>query len=117
LPQVGFSWMNLRTRASTSALRGRPAASIGFGVDPFLGDEDAEPTEQGVRSDDCGDLAESAAANDLGLASESNSLRISEALGRTAQLFAQDAVLLLEEFDHCLLLPVYPATKSDQQKL
>jgi len=80
-------------------VHGRSTDWIGPGKGPLFGDEGTEPTEQGVWSDQSGDLAKAPSADEVGFASKPDSLGIGKAPGFAAQLFEENTIFLLEEFD------------------
>jgi len=71
------------------------------------------PSEKSIRGDQGLYFEEPLSANLLGLQRESSTLLISEAESLPARLLSQDAVFLLEIFDHVLLVAIDP-TSEDQ---
>jgi hypothetical protein len=98
-------------------IHGRSTDWIGPGKGPLFGDEGTEPTEQGVWSDQSGDLAKAPSADELGFASNPDSLGIGKAPGFAAQLFKENTILPLEEFDDRLLVSVHPAGDGNKEEL
>jgi hypothetical protein len=98
-------------------IHGRSTDWIGPGKGPLFGDEGTEPTEQGIWSDQSGDLAKAPSADELGFASKPDSLGVGKATGFAAQLFEENAILFLEEFDDRLPVSVHPAGDGNQEEL
>jgi len=92
------------------------ADRIGFGEDPFFGDEGSEPAKQSVGCDQCCELSKAPPANKLGSTSKPNSLGVSEALGFAAELFKKNAIFFLEVFNDGLLVSVHPTGYAPEQK-
>ena len=88
-------------------------------IGPFRGDESTVPRQDGVRSHDCGDLAESLPAKGLPLGSQSATLIVSEAQASSTrfELFFQNSILFDQVGDHARLLAANPAGKRGQEKL
>jgi hypothetical protein len=82
---------------------------ISRGKGPLFGDQDTEPTEQGVWSDQSGGLAEPPSAEKLGFASQPDSLGVAKAPGFAAELFQENTIFFLEKFDDRLLVSIHPA--------
>jgi hypothetical protein len=91
----------------------RSAEGICSGKGPLPGDQNPKPTEQGVGSDDRGNLPKAAPPDDLGFASQPEALSVGETPGFAAELFEENPILLLEEVDRCLLVSVHPASDGD----
>src|SRR6267142_3263250 len=70
-------------------MHGRSTDGIGLGKGPLFGDQDTEPTQQRVGSDQSGDLPKALSADELGSASKPDSLRVGKASGFAAQLFEE----------------------------
>ena len=98
-------------------IHGRSTDWVGPGKGPLFGDEGTEPTEQGVWSDQSGDLAKAPSSDELGFASKPDSLGIGKAPGFAAQLFEEHTILLLEKFDHRLLVLIHPAGHGNKEEL
>ena len=98
-------------------IHGRSTDWIGPGKGPLFGDEGTEPTEQSVWSDQSGNLAKAPSADELGFASKPDLLGVGKAPGFTAQLFEENAIFLLEKFDHRLLLLIHPAGDGNKEEL
>ncbi len=62
-------------------------------------------------------MAKAPSAEELGFASRPDSLGVGKSLGFAAQLFEENAIFLLEEFDDRLLLSVHPAGDGNKQEL
>lgn len=73
----------------------RSADEIGFGEGPLSGDQNPKPTQQGVGSDNCGNLPKAAPPDDLGFPSQAQALSVSETPGFAAELFEENPILLL----------------------
>jgi hypothetical protein len=115
LPQVGFSWSSLTTSFSSSAsTRGRPAGLVLAKVH-FLATKTRN--QRGIWSDECGQSLKAAPADELGFASQPDSLGVGEALGFATELFQENAILFLEVFDNSLLVSPHPAGDRDQEEL
>ena len=98
-------------------LHGRSTHRISPGKGPLFGDQDTEPTEQGIWSDEGGQFPKAAPADALGFARQPDSLGVGEALGFATELFQENAILFLEVFDDRLLVSAHPAGDSDQEEL
>ena len=98
-------------------IHGRSTDWIGPGKGPLFGDQGTEPTEQSVWSDQSGDLAKTPSADELGFASNPDSLSVGKAPGFAAQLFEEHTILLLEKFDHRLLVLIHPAGDGNKEEL
>jgi hypothetical protein len=75
----------------------------------LLGDELAVPAQDGVGRHQSGELFQRTSADEAALRGEPPALRVGEAQAPTAELLAQDAVLLLEVRDDLGLVAVHPA--------
>jgi hypothetical protein len=53
----------------------------------------------------------------FGLDRESTTLRIRESQSLPAELFAEGSILLLQVFNHVLLVAIYPSGEEQHQKL
>jgi len=62
-------------------------------------------------------LAKAPSAEELGFASKPESLGVGKAPGFAAQLFEENAIFLLEEFDDRLLVSVHPAGDGNKEEL
>ena len=80
-------------------------------------DQPPVPSKQSVRRHEGADLEEPFSTDCLCLGSESTALRIGESQSLSAQLLVQRSILLLEIFDHILLVQVHPAGEDQYQKL
>ena len=98
-------------------IHGRSTDLVGPGKGPLFGDQATEPTQQSVWSDQSGDLAKAPSTDELGFASKSDSLGVGKAPGFAAQLFEENAIFLLEEFDDRLLVSVHPAGDGNKEEL
>jgi hypothetical protein len=58
-----------------------------------------------------------APADELGFASQPDSLGVGEALGIATELFKENAILSLKVFDDRLLVSAHPAGDRDQEEL
>ena len=110
LDQFDDEFLNFRSHR-------RSTDGIGLGKGPLFGDEDTEPPEQSVWSDQSGDLPKALSADELGSASKPDSLRVGKASGFAAQLFEEHTILLLEKFDHRLLVLIHPAGDGNKEEL
>src|ERR1017187_4910831 len=90
---------------------------VGPGKGPLLGDQDTEPTEQGIWSDQSGQSPKAAPADELGFASQPDSLGVGEALEFATELFQENAILFLEVIDDSLLVSAHPAGDKHQEEL
>jgi hypothetical protein len=83
----------------------------------FLRDQLSIPTKQSVRCHQSPDRESPFSTDLFGLDRESAALSIGESRSLSAELFAQHAVFLLEEFNPLLLVPIDPASKDQHQKM
>jgi hypothetical protein len=74
------------------------------------------PRQQGVRRHDRGDVPQDAAAEGLGSCRQSSALIVGEPQPSGAELFAENAVLLLKMVDGIALLLVQPTGERDQDE-
>ena len=74
------------------------------------------PRQQGVRRHNRGDVPQDAAAEGLGFRCQSSPLRVGESQPSGPELFAEDAVLLLEIVDDVALLLVHPTGERDENE-
>jgi hypothetical protein len=81
---------------------------ISRGKGPLFGHQDTEPTQQGVWSDQSGDLCKPPPAEELGFASQPDSLGVAKARGLAAELFQENSIFFLEKFDDRLLVSIHP---------
>jgi hypothetical protein len=77
----------------------------------------SKPVEQGVGSDERGQLPKAAPADELGFARKPKTLGLREVSGFAAELFEENAIFFLEVFDHGLLVSVHPAGNGDEEEL
>ena len=116
LPQVGFSWSSVITSFSSCAsTRGRPAGLVLAKVH-FLA---TRTLNQQSRVSGVTSLANfpRRPTDELGFASQPDSLGVGEALGFATELFQENAILFLQVFDDRLLVSAHPAGDSDQEEL
>src|ERR1022692_2804845 len=90
---------------------------VGPGRGPLLGDQDTEPTEQGIGSDKGGPSPQAASADELGFARQPDALGVGEALGFATELFQENPVFFLEVYNDSLLVSAHPAGDRDEQEL
>jgi hypothetical protein len=95
----------------------RSADGICSGKGPLPSDQNPKPTEQSVGSDHRGDLPKTAPPDDFRFPSQPEALRLGEAPGFAAELFEENPILLLEVFDHRLLVSVHPTSHGNQKEL
>jgi hypothetical protein len=62
-------------------------------------------------------LAKAPSSDELGFASKPDSLGIGKAPGFAAQLFEENTIFLLEEFDDRLLVSIHPAGDGNKEEL
>ena len=74
------------------------------------------PRQQGVRGHNRGDVPQNAASEGLGVRRQSSALRVGEPQPSEPELFAQDAVLILEVVDDIALLLVHPTGERDEDE-
>ncbi len=91
----------------------KKSAAIG----PLPRDEFAMPGHDRVRRDQRGDLGQRFVAEDLALGSESAALGIRQAESLATELLLQDAVLLSEVLDDCVLMAADPAGEGGHEDL
>ena len=118
--EVGPGWVFLEqcdNEFFQFGIHGRSTDRISPGKGPLFGDQDTEPTEQGIWSDQCGQFPKAAPTDELGFARQPNALGVGEALGFATELFKENAILFLEVFDDRLLVLAHPAGDSDQEEL
>jgi hypothetical protein len=75
------------------------------------------PSEQRIRGHQGLYFKEPSSANLLGLRGEPSTLLIGKPKSLSAELGAQGSVLLLEIFDHVLLVSIDPASEDQHQEL
>jgi len=75
------------------------------------------PSEDGVRRDDPGDLAEHLAAQQLALHGKAPALFVGQARPTATKLLSEDAVLFEQVVDGLLLLAVDPAGEHQQEEV
>jgi len=86
-------------------------------VSPLLGYELPVPTENGVGSDERGDLGKRASADGLASHSQSASLIVGQPESSAAELLLEDAILLAEILNDRILLAADPAREGGDQNL
>jgi len=81
----------------------------------FLGDEQSVPGQQGIRTDETGELVQSRATEAFAFAGQSSSLiRIEPRL--FTQLFFKNVNLLLEIRDDVLLIAAHPTSDRNKEQ-
>ena len=75
------------------------------------------PAQEGVRCHECLQIPQGLSTKRLGLCGQSSSLRIGETEPATAELFPEDAILLLEIVDDVTLLLVHPTSECQDEEL
>jgi len=90
---------------------------IGPGKGPLFGDQDGEPTEQGIESDEGGQFPQAASADEFGFARQPKVLGVGETVGYAIELFQKNAIFLLEPIDHSLFVSAPPAGDRDDEEL
>ena len=96
--------------------RGRSARCPFGGAIVFPGDEPPMPVQERARGDDAGDLLEPMRTDVFGLGGQPSALVVVEP-GLLVQLLPHDLNLLLEVFDHVLLMAVDPAGQTNEEEL
>jgi hypothetical protein len=84
---------------------------------PFLGDEQAVPTQDGVRRHQGADLSEEPAAKDLGFDCQASALIVVEQDASLDELLPEDLVFGAQVVDDLLLLAIDPTGEDEEQKL
>ena len=74
------------------------------------------PCEQGLRSDDCGDLRQNLTSEPLRFGGKSTPLVVRKTEPTITELFPQNAIFLYEVLDHVLLPLVQPARDGNDEK-
>ena len=75
------------------------------------------PSEDRVRADDGGDLAEDSASEKLTLRRQPSSLVVGQPEALAAQLLTEDTILFLQVADDGLLVPIDPTGCRYDQRL
>jgi hypothetical protein len=75
------------------------------------------PSKQSVWSDQGIEREEPSSTDRFGLDREPTTLRIRESQSLPAELFAQGSILLLQVFNHVLLVAIYPSGEEQHQEL
>ncbi len=84
---------------------------------PLLGDELPVPAKDGVRCDERSNTCEGASPDGLAADSEPATLIIGQPESSAPELLLQDAVLLSEVFNDCVLMAVDPASERGHEDL
>ena len=82
----------------------------------LLGDQLPMPSQQGLRSDNAGDLGKNLSSQRLGLYGQSSALMVIEAHSPATELFSKHLILLAEIFNDLQLAVVHPPGDGDQHK-
>src|SRR6516225_8672034 len=80
------------------------------------GDQLPVPSQQGLRSDNAGDLGKSLSSQRFGLYGQSPTLIVIEAHSPAAELFSKHPILLAKVVNDPQLAVVHPPGNSDQHK-
>ena len=95
----------------------RPTAATMCGAVVLLGNQSPIPAEDGVRCGDAGHLHQDPAAEFPPPDGETPPLTVRQAKRTTAQLFAEDSILLTEVVDQIVLVPVQPASDRKHEEV
>ena len=86
-------------------------------MSPLLGDELPMPTQDGVRRDERCNLGEGASPDGLAADRQPATLIVGQPESSATELLLQDAVLLSEVFDDCVLMAADPTGEGGHEDL
>ncbi len=86
-------------------------------MSPLLGDELPMPTQDGVRRDERCNLGEGASTDGLAADRQPATLIVGQPESSATELLLQDAVLLSEVFDDCVLMAADPTGEGGHEDL
>jgi hypothetical protein len=98
------------------ARRQRPASTSAGAAVVLLGDQSAVPAQDRVGRDDACRLSQCPPSPSLAAHCESAALGVSQAQRLTAELFAEDPILLSQIVDQVLLVAARPSSESEDQE-
>jgi hypothetical protein len=83
----------------------------------FWQNQPTMPGEDGVGSDDCGDLAQGFSPEQLSFRGKATALDIAQTEPPSPELLPKNAILFLEVVNDVLLVLIYPASERCQQDM